>query len=592
MKQLHDALEPAVSADGNARLLSEFGIDDTCIALLNELGGTIGRRAPQLAPTGKRDRVLSNAADAFGRPVLSGQVSDAQRALLETMYRGELTRGSLRGLLARWVIDVGDDGRLARMRVDCLQTHEQLRAAAMQLFADDRPLRERILDALERFVLLQAGTLVWSADFDAQRGRAPAAQGHAPFAQYLEECIADSRRDGGGLAVLLIDCGVVSRADAMWGYHAGDAARMQLVQRLSMAVLRERDIIGEPGRDEFALVLIPADGAGVGVVAAPNALGARPTPIQIDEDEIYARPAVGIALFPESGEDSQTLMAHAKIACHSARESIERVALYAEIQQRPHADVLRYESKLRAAINQNNLELVFQPQFDPAARRIAGLEALLRWQDGELGPVRPDKVIAVAESAGLINDVTFWVISSALRHCAMFRDRGLDVSVSINLSPNNLRERELPDFIDRGLRTWNLKPERVVVEITETAVLGPREIVDEALARLKQTGVRLSVDDFGTGYSSMSYLAAMPLDEMKIDLSFVRDMMEVPQHERIVRSMIELGCSLGLTVVAEGVESERAAQRLALLGCHRLQGFWLCPPIGAEELLRRYAPER
>ena len=221
MKQLHDALEPAESADANARLLSEFGIDDTCIALLNELGGTIGRTAPQLAPTGKRDRVLSNAADAFGHPVLSGQVSDAQRALLETMYRGELTPGSLRGLLARWIIDVGDEGRLARMRVDCLQTHEQLRSAAMQLFADDRAQRERILDALERFVLLQAGTLVWSADFDAQRGRAPAAQGHAPFAQYLEECIADSRRGGGGLAVLLIDCGVVSRADAMWGYHAG-----------------------------------------------------------------------------------------------------------------------------------------------------------------------------------------------------------------------------------------------------------------------------------------------------------------------------------------------------------------------------------
>ncbi len=589
MKQLHHARELSASAEANGRLLSDFGIDDACIALLNELGGSIGRKAPQLAPSGKRDRVLSNAADAFGRPAVPGQVSEAQRALLETMYRGELTAGTLRGLLARWAMDAGVEGRLARMRVDCLQTHEGLRAAAMHLFADDRALRERILDALERFVLLQAGTLVWSADFDVPRSQAP---GHAPFAQYLEECIAESRRDGGALAVLLVDCGVVSRADALWGYPAGDTARAQLAQRLSMAVLRERDIIGEPGRDEFALVLTPAEGAGVALLAAQRVMRALAAPLQIGEAEIYARPAVGIALFPDNGDDSQSLMAHAKIACHAARDSIERVALYSDTQQRPHVDVLRYESKLRAAIHQNTLELVFQPQFDPASRRIVGLEALLRWQDGELGPIAPDKVIAVAESAGLINDVTFWVISSALRHCATFRDQGLDVPVSINLSPNNLRERDLPDFIDRGLRTWNLAPDRVVVEITETAVLGPREIVDEALTRLKLTGVRLSVDDFGTGYSSMSYLAAMPLDEMKIDLSFVRDMMQVPQHERIVRSMIELGNSLGLTVVAEGVENERTAQRLAELGCHRLQGYWLSPPIGANELLRRYAPRR
>jgi diguanylate cyclase (GGDEF)-like protein len=587
----HPHYSSATSA-AHGRLLSEFGIDEACIALLNELGGSIGRHAPQLAPTGKRDRVLSNAADAFGRPVLTAQISEAQRALLETMYRGELTIGSLRGLLARWATDAGVEGRLARMRIDCLQTHGQLRAAALQLYADDRARRERILDALERFVLLQAGTLVWSADFDAQRGLAPAAPGHAPFAEYLDQNIADCRRNGSRLAVLLVDCGVVSRADALWGYQAGDAARMQLAQRLRLGVLREHDVFGEPGRDEFAFVLSPADGAGVALLAAQKALRTLAAPIQLGEAEIYSRPAIGIALYPDHGEGAQTLMSRAKMACQSARDSIDRIALYSDTQQRPHVDVLRYESKLRAAINHSGLELVFQPQFDPASRRVVGLEALLRWQDSELGPVGPDKVIAVAESAGLINDVTFWVISNALRQCAAFRDRGLDIQMSINLSPNNLRERDLPDFIDRGLRTWSLQPERVVIEITETAVLGPREIVDEALKRLKRTGVRLSVDDFGTGYSSMSYLAAMPLDEMKIDLSFVRDMMQVPQHERIVRSMIDLGSSLGLTVVAEGVENERTVQRLAALGCHRLQGFWLCPPVGAEELLRRFAPEK
>ncbi|MDH4191481.1 MAG: GGDEF domain-containing phosphodiesterase [Betaproteobacteria bacterium] len=579
----------ASGASTTERLMDELGVDDACVALLNGLCRSIDERAPEWAPTGRRDQVLSNAADAYGRPLLGTPVSEAQRALLDTLYRGELTVPGLQDLMTRWARDVGAEGRLDRMRIDGMQMHEHLRAAARHLFSKDQGLCTRVLEALDRLMLLQAATLVSSAENDLRHQRVPVDSGHSLLTRKLDAIIAEHQAADSQLAVLLIDVGAVSRADSLWGYEKGDRVRAQIAHRLG-AVLRANDIFGETGRDEFALVASRIEGSGVALLAAQKALRAITGPISLGTGDMYARPAIGIAIFPEHGSDAQVLFSHAKLACQAARDQIERIALYADSHQRPHADVLRYESRLRSAIDNSRLELVFQPQFSPGQRQPVGLEALLRWQDGELGPVGPDKVIAVAESAGLMNDVTFWVIGNALRQCANFRAHGLDLAMSINLSPNNLRERDLPDFIDRGLRTWGIPAERIVIEITETAVLGAPDTVDEALRRLKGLGLRLSVDDFGTGYSSMSYLATMPLDEMKIDLSFVRDMLDVPQHERIVHAMIELGRSLDLIVVAEGVEDQRTENRLAELGCHRLQGFWLCAPVSGAELLRRYAP--
>jgi EAL domain-containing protein (putative c-di-GMP-specific phosphodiesterase class I) len=253
--------------------------------------------------------------------------------------------------------------------------------------------------------------------------------------------------------------------------------------------------------------------------------------------------------------------------------------------------MLVYENRLRAAIDQGALELVFQPQFRLADGAVVGVESLLRWKDSELGVVPPSQAIAVAESAGLMNEVTWWVLNNALRHCAEFRFRGLDIRVGVNLSANNLREPDLLDFIDRALRTWGVPPANLVIEVTETAVLGAAEAISETFGRLKALGVRLSIDDFGTGYSSMNYLANMPFDEMKIDLSFVRDMVSVPAHERIVRSLIDLAHNLGLTVVAEGVENERTRARLAELGCDCIQGYFASEPLEPERLVATYGAQ-
>jgi EAL domain-containing protein (putative c-di-GMP-specific phosphodiesterase class I) len=229
----------------------------------------------------------------------------------------------------------------------------------------------------------------------------------------------------------------------------------------------------------------------------------------------------------------------------------------------------------------------YQPQVDFRNRRIVGAEALLRWNDDELGAVPPNVAVSVAESAGLINDLTLWVIGAAIQQCAAFRSLQPDFTVSVNISPSNLHEADLPHYVHRSLRTWDVSGKGVIFELTETAILSDQKLALEALNELKRLGVGIAIDDFGTGYSSMYYLAQMPLDELKIDIMFVRQMLELPQHAKIVRSLIELAHNLELTVVAEGVESEPIWSALQHLGCDRAQGWYVGKPVSAAELSAR-----
>ena len=584
--------DEALVGEAAGRLMREYGVDDERIALLAELGVAVCERAPELASLARRQELLSHAVDTFQRPLLSAGMSDSQRQLLDALLRGELDRERLTTLLARWAASVNPEELVDRVRLDCLRLHELLRVGALRAYGADLWRCEMMLEALERLAFLQLATLTWIAEAEGRHPVPQALPDYTPFMEKLREQLAARQTDGHGLAVLTVDCGVVSRLDGLWGFHVGDAARTRIAQRLRMGVLRARDVLGELGRDEFACVLSTIAGGGVALLAAQKILRMLAAPVMIGETEIYARPAVGVAIYPDNGGDAAALLLRSKIACQAARDSADRIVVYQEQQETPEVQLMLYESKLRAAIDEGRLELVYQPQFEPRSLRLHAVEALLRWEDSEIGAIPPHKAIAVAESAGLINEVTWWVLNNALRQCAELRARGLEVSVSVNLSPNNLREPDLPDFIDRGLRTWNVPPQALVIEITETAVLAAPELVSETLARLKSLGVRLAIDDFGIGYSSMYYLAIMPLDEMKIDLSFVRDMLKVPQHQRIVHSMIELGHSLGLAVVAEGVESQDVVSRLAELGCDRVQGYFTSPPLAPDELLRRYASPR
>lgn len=324
------------------------------------------------------------------------------------------------------------------------------------------------------------------------------------------------------------------------------------------------------------------------MLAANRVMTVLGPPMEFSGKSVTPDAAVGIAMFPQQARDAGELLQRAKHALHEARGLRDRISLYTPpLGDVAAIDQLEYENRLRAAIEQNNLTLYFQPQLDIRTGRIAGAEALLRWNDETLGFVPPYLAVRAAESAGLIDHLTMWVITSAIQSCYEFQKIQPDFTVSINISPSNLREADLPFYVDRALRTWSVRGSSIVIEITETAMMVELATSHEALRQLKALGVKLSVDDFGTGYSSMQYLAQLPLDELKIDLSFVKAMLEQPQNAKIVRSLIDLAHNLELKVVAEGVESAEILAALTHLGCDYAQGYDVGKPMPAADLMVR-----
>ncbi len=583
-------LDPAIAATVD-RVMREAGLNELALGRLASLGRAIREQAPGLFTVSPREAPLEQADRSFFQPIDSSAMSDAQRELLEALMRGKLGHAQLRALLVRWAGQADPREPLDRMRFDCMRLQEILRRGALRVFGIDPPHCDEVLGVIERLAWLQLGILAsLPKQILALRPAGPSEPHFPSFAERLRALIAVQQRSAGSaLAVLVIDCGVVERIDAVWGFLAGESARTRMIQRLRNTVLRAGDVLSEFGRDDLICVLPAIPSPGVALLAAHKIMRVLGTAVRVDDGEIVPRPAIGIAIHPEHGDSPALLLQRAKIACQAALERPEHIAQYSEVLEHTQAESLAYESRLRAALDDGLLDLAFQPQFRLSDRRIAGVEGLLRWNDAELGAVETKKTIAVAESAGLINEVSWWVLNNALRHCAEFGERGLRLPVSINLSPQNLLERDLPDFIDRGLRTWDLSPDRLVLEITENAMLSAAPEVGETLARLKDSGVRIALDDFGTGYSSMSSLSAIPLDELKIDRSFVHDLHLNAQHDRIVRSLIGLGHNLGLVVVAEGVEHEAVVERLAELECDRMQGFHAGMPLAARDFLARFA---
>lgn len=416
----------------------------------------------------------------------------------------------------------------------------------------------------------------------------PSLDDRNPVVERLQGSLTEAQRSGESIGLLLVQAAAVDRIDALHGFHAGDRMSHAIAQLLRSKALRKRDIIEPLSRDEFACMLRPAPSEGIAMLAANRMMSLLGPPMEFSGKSVTPDAAVGIAMFPTQAADASELLQRAKHALHVARGLRDRIWLYAPPTGDSAAvDQLEYENRLRTAIEQNNLTLNFQPQLDIHTGRIGGAEALLRWNDETLGFVPPGLAVTAAESAGLMDQLTMWVITSAIQSCREFQTIDPEFTVSINISPSNLREADLPFYVDRALRTWNVRGSSIIIEITETAMMVEQETSHEALRQLKALGVRLSVDDFGTGYSSMQYLAQLPLDELKIDLSFVKAMLEVPQNHKIVRSLIDLAHNLELKVVAEGVENKAILAALAELGCDLAQGWDVGKPMSVPDLMTR-----
>jgi diguanylate cyclase (GGDEF)-like protein len=580
--------------DGAAvqHLMQEFGLGDEAIGALDALGAALQQQAPESLQAVRGESVLSSATSPFFLPLLPAGMSEPQRALVNALSLGALGRESLHRLLLEWAATLNPGEPTERAKRDCLPLQELLRAGALRVFGRDRARCEAALAAAERLCAAQFA-LVAEAAARGAHARGTGVAGLAAFMSLLDACVAQRQSEGRQMALLFVDCGVIGRVDGVWGYMVGDGVRERLGARLRSDVLRAHDLLGEPGRDEFACVLATLQSPGVTVLAAEKILRTLDAPLWVDVHEVYARPAVGIAVFPDHGDNSVSLLQRARSASHAARERPERFAVYSTEQQRDEAELLLYENRLRAAIAQDALDIVFQPQVDLRSGLIVGAESQLRWRDSDLGHVPVDKAIAAAESAGLVNELTLWLVNGALRNCREFRDAaGLDLRVGVNLSAKSLRQSDLPEFVASALKTWNLRPSRLVLEITGTAILARSLESVETLQRLRAAGVRLCLDDPGAGYASLSWLATLPFHELRIDLAAVGSIVEAPQKLALVQSLIELAHRLKLEAVVAGVEDEATAARLKELRCDIVQGAFIGAPLDAAGFVKQHRADQ
>ncbi len=427
-----------------------------------------------------------------------------------------------------------------------------------------------------------------SPDKETPSSGAPAAA-DIHFIDQLHQHLDDRQAQGQALTLLLVDCGIVGRVDAVWGYQVGDAVRARIFSTLRTEVLRPGDIICELGRDELACVLSAIDEPQMAMLAAEKMLRTLNAPLWLGDEEVYATPSIGVAISQAKDGNSDSLMLQARRACVAAAGLADHIALY-DVKQDVQALHLIESSRLRSAVESDALELVFQPQFDLRYGPIMGMESMLRWSDGDRAMVCMREAIAAAEAGGIVAKLISSMLNRALRNCSEFRQKaGLDLRVSINLPARCLLQDGLPDLIERALRTWALGPVRLVLEIDDIATLQAEPSAQAALQRLHEMGIKLSIDDPHASLASYFWLATMPFKELKIDLSVAPDWMTQPRSEGVLRSLIELARHLKLEIVAMGVPDDAAAKKLAALGCDFIQADFRGPAVDPEEFVTRFA---
>jgi diguanylate cyclase (GGDEF)-like protein/PAS domain S-box-containing protein len=392
----------------------------------------------------------------------------------------------------------------------------------------------------------------------------------------LEETIRAGEREMKPCAVLLMDLDGFKSVNDSLGHSAGDRLLQQVGDRMHR-VLRKADTVARYGGDEFAVVPWGATDVTRAVLIAEKILNAMEQPFVIDEQSISVSLSIGIAAFPQHADDAVTLIRRADVAMYTAKRARSGFSVYSVDQEGGESgEGVPLVGKLRYAIDQFELVLHYQPIVNADDGKPLKVEALVRWGHPVHGLLPPDDFIPAAEQTNLIKPLTAWVLNEALGQVHAWSKAGIEIGVSVNLSARNLLDTELPDAVEQLLRTWQVPPEKLSLEITEGTIIANE--AEDTLQRLHDIGVQISVDDFGTGYSSLTYLRRLPVREIKIDKSFVIDMATNRDGAAIVRSTIDLGHSLGLTVVAEGVEDEATAAMLREYGCDFLQGFHISRP--------------
>jgi diguanylate cyclase (GGDEF)-like protein/PAS domain S-box-containing protein len=401
------------------------------------------------------------------------------------------------------------------------------------------------------------------------------------FGDRLRQALLTARRNQKMFGVLLLDLDRFKDVNDALGHDRGDSLLQEVTARLR-GVLRATDTIARLGGDEFAVLSTDAKVPDDVVATAKKILASLEGPFSIADQMVETSASVGMAMYPVHGDDPSTLLRRADVAMYVAKRSGGGYAVYAPEQE---AQTLRRSGlagELRRAIPQGELVLHYQPQVTLASGAVNSLEALVRWNHPREGLMAPDRFIPMSEETGIIHPLTAWVLDSALSQLCKWMEQGVDVSVSINVSPRNIEDHSLEEMVARALANFKVDPSRLTLEITEGVAMAAAAA--KALHRLHEIGVRLSLDDFGTGYSSLLYLMRLPVNEIKIDRSFISALASDPDSGAIVRSAVGLGHNLGLRVVAEGLQDPMAKAVLVEAGCDAAQGFLVGRPAPEEEI--------
>lgn len=399
----------------------------------------------------------------------------------------------------------------------------------------------------------------------------------------INQVLLQSERQQKFFALFLMDLNHFKEVNDTLGHQYGDELLKMVSQRLQFAI-REQDTIARLGGDEFAVLMPDTDLPGA-ELCARRMMKAMEAPFNINDVATESKASIGISLYPDHGAAAETLMQYADVAMYQAKRSHSGYAIYNPSQNRHTVRRLKLMNDIRDAIENNVITAFYQPLVNYDKHKVEGVEVLSRWHHPELGHIYPDEFIPLVEQVGLIRTLSMQILRQALKDCQLWSDRGMHLKISVNMSAQCLQDLRLPEEINSILQMYDTKPDVIQFEITESALMHDLSRARKILDVLNEMGFGLAIDDFGTGFSSMAYLKTLPVDTLKIDKSFIDDLIESQSDRAIVKTVIELGHNLRCQVVAEGVETQQALELLDDMGVDLIQGYVFSPALSADKLM-------
>jgi diguanylate cyclase (GGDEF)-like protein len=396
------------------------------------------------------------------------------------------------------------------------------------------------------------------------------------FNNELQRELLESSQTSNHFIIMIIDLDRFKEINDTLGHHIGDVVLQIAAQRLQHA-LRDNDLVARLGGDEFG-ILLPNTCIKESTIIAEKIIEVFQKAFVVDDNNFEVSLSIGIAEFPKHGFDAIVLLQRADIAMYNAKHNRDGYSIYESSEDIHTISRLALMGELRQSMSNELLSVYYQPKISLLTGEICGAEALLRWEHPERGFISPEDFIPLAEQTGLIQTLTYWVIEQAAQQCALWRDKGYIISVSVNISVNCIHDVLLPERINAIISKYKLVPSQLVMELTENVFMKNPEVCKKVLNKMDEMGVEISIDDFGTGYSSLSYLKQLPIKEIKIDRSFVIDMLDDENNAVIVQTTTDLAHNLGIRVIAEGVENAEIEQKLQSMGCDAVQGYYYARP--------------